>query len=131
MVVTQVTEWSLPIPKVRGSNPGIGKILQRTRFTTNCWKYKYKEKEVDKGPFYLDKNNFHRDVNFNKYYESEANSKVFLLKVMESSEVIKYSKVIKKCVLIIVLVILASVLVLKAHFNHLNLKDFLSFLLFR
>ena len=43
---------------------------------------------------------------------------------MESSEVIKYSKVIKKCVLIIVLVILASVLVLKAHFNHLNYKSF-------
>ena len=54
VVVAQSVEWSLPIPEVRGSNPVIGKHLNRT-FTVNCIeKTKIKEKEAGNGPFLKD-----------------------------------------------------------------------------
>ena len=38
MVVAQLVERSLPIPEVQGSNPVIGKNLNWTMFTVNCFK---------------------------------------------------------------------------------------------
>ena len=38
VVVAQLVEWSLPIPKVHSSNPVIGKIYIEQLFTINCIK---------------------------------------------------------------------------------------------
>ena len=47
MVVAQLVEWSLPIPKVHGSNPVIGKIYFERLFIVNCIeKTKIKKKEA-------------------------------------------------------------------------------------
>ena len=50
VVVAQLVEWSLPIPKVHGSNPAIGKnlfISIEHLFTIN----ENREKEAGDGPF--------------------------------------------------------------------------------
>ena len=50
--MAQLVEWSLPIPKVHGSNPVIGKIYFERLFIVNCIeKTKIKKKEAGNGPF--------------------------------------------------------------------------------
>ena len=55
MVVAQLVERSPPIPKVRGSNPDIGKIYIEHLFTVSIEKTKIKEKEAGNCPFFLKK----------------------------------------------------------------------------
>ena len=51
MVGSQLAEWSLLIPDVRGSNPVTNKFMINI-FTVNCWKDEHKEKKAENGQFY-------------------------------------------------------------------------------
>ena len=58
VVVAQLVEWSLPILKVHGSNPVIGKIYIEHLFTISCIeKTKINKKEAGNGPLF--NNNTH------------------------------------------------------------------------
>ena len=48
--MAQLTEWSLPIPEIRGSNPVIGKLIFINCFKNCIEKTKIKEKEAGNGP---------------------------------------------------------------------------------
>ena len=54
VVVAQLVERSLPIPKVHGSNPVNGKnifLLNICLLSTVYWKAENKEKEAENGPY--------------------------------------------------------------------------------
>ena len=53
VAVTQLTEWSLPIPEVRGSNPVIVKALLRTYLLLTIEKTQLKKKEAGNGQLFF------------------------------------------------------------------------------
>ena len=49
VVVAQLTEWSLPTPEIRSSNPDIGNEIFQTYLSVNCYSEKTKIKKKKPG----------------------------------------------------------------------------------